>query len=72
MSNNIVKIKLQYKDRATSVELDAPRSIESMRTFLKVLWEAMEEPPIQLAQNIPQVNIDPDFLLRPEELETNS
>lgn len=62
MSNGIIKIKLQYKDRATSVELDAPRSIESMRTFLSALWEAMDDPPIRFVQKTPQVNTEADLL----------
>ena len=70
MNNGIVKISLQYKDRATSVELDASRSVESITAFLRALWEAMDEPPIRLVQT-PQA-IDPYILRSPETSETNS
>lgn len=70
MSNNIVKIKLQYNSKTTLVEMDTPRSIEPIKHFLRALWEAMEEPPIRLVQKIPQVNIDPDFLRSPEVLDS--
>ena len=66
MSNNTVKIILQYNNKTTSVELVTPRH---MRTFLKVLWDAMEAPPIRFANETPQINIDPDFLRSPEVLD---
>ena len=48
MSNDIVKVRLQYNNKTTSVELDVSRSVESIKTFLRALWEAMDEPPIRL------------------------
>ena len=68
MSNDIVKIRLQYNNKTTSVELDASRSVESIKPFLRALWEAMYEPPIRLVQT-PQACIDPDFLRSPETLD---
>lgn len=48
MNNNTVRIRLQYNNKTTSVEMDTPRSIEPIRTFLRALWEAMGEQPIRL------------------------
>ena len=64
MSNDIVKIRLQYNNKTTLVELDAPRSIESIKPFLRVLWEAMEEPP-EVTETPPIT----DFLRSPEVLD---
>lgn len=68
MSNDIVKIRLQYNNKTTSVELDASRSVESIKPLLRALWEAMDEPSIRLVQT-PQACIDPDFLRSPEVLD---
>lgn len=70
MSNDIVKVRLQYKNKTTLAELDASRSVESIKSLLRALWEAMEEPPITVIQKTPQVNIDPDFLRSPEVLDS--
>lgn len=70
MINNIVKVRLQYNNKTTLVELDAQRSVESIKAFLRILWEAMEEPPIKLVQKFPQVKIDTDFLRSPEVLDS--
>ena len=72
MINNIVKVRLQYDNKTTLVELDAPRSVESIKAFLRILWEAMEEPPVKFVQKHPQINIDPNFLFSPTASEPNS
>ena len=48
MSNDIVKVRLLYNNKTTSVELDASRSVELIKPFLRALWESMDEPPIRL------------------------
>lgn len=64
-----LKVTLSVNGRSASFKLGCPNSMEALQEVIQMLWRTMEEPRIEAGREIPQVNIDPDFLRSQEVLD---